>query len=144
MNQHPSTTIYLLCTTSTVDGVVPSLKVSSAPLFHHNVWGGRIEWWVLMIVVWCSCCFHCFDTFVGPFCASMAFKRMCVSCSLLSICAKKKIKTTYCDYLLCVQWPFFSCFYEQLKNNLWLFFFIPLVAKENTKGTFANIYMFLL
>jgi hypothetical protein len=41
-----------------------------------------------------------------------------------------------------VQSPFFLCFYEQLKNNLWLFFFIPLVAKENTKGTFVNIYMF--
>ncbi len=60
----------------TFDGVVPSLRVSSALLFHHNVWGGWIEWWVLMIVIWGSCCFHCLDTFVGPFHASMAFKRM--------------------------------------------------------------------
>ncbi len=54
----------------------------------------------------------------------------CDSYSLLNIGAKKKIKTKYCDYLLCVQSPFFLCFYKQLKNNLWRFFLYTISGKN--------------
>jgi hypothetical protein len=62
----------------------------------------------------------------------------CVSCSLLSIGAKKKIKTKYCDYLLCVQSPFFHAFINNSRTIYGFFFFIPLVAKNKNKRNFCE------